>query len=148
MAKTEKPAKTTADIPIQEAARAKDSQSLSADLESPDSKRRIRALAWVRAGGRLEFLDQVSRLLREDPCVDVRERAAWTLDHLRTPEAIPTLIEALGDPEFGVRSSAGWALVHLGSQVESEIRRVAQSSDNPDARQMAELVLMRIGRDS
>jgi HEAT repeat protein len=81
---------------------------------------------------------------------DVRAMAAWALDRLGSPETVPDLIAALYDPLFGVRSNAGWALVHIAQRnvpqvVVPDVVDVMVEGDNADARQMAYLVLRYIG---
>ncbi len=81
---------------------------------------------------------------------DVRAWAAWALDQLGSPETIPDLVAVLKDPEFGVRSNAGWALVHLARRwsdalVVPLLVDILEESTNDDARQMAYLVLHHIG---
>jgi len=81
---------------------------------------------------------------------DVRSTAAWALDRLGSPEAVPALIDSLTDPVFTVRSSVGWALVHLAQRMVPEVVipdvvDVLIQSANDDARHMAYLVLYHIG---
>jgi len=81
---------------------------------------------------------------------EVRMMAMWSLDLLGSPATIPVLLRALRDPSFDVRSNAGWALVHLAKRifpalVLPEVIEILRNDDNPDARQMAYLVLSRIG---
>lgn len=115
---------------------------LLALLESPAAKDRKLGLLWIAHYENHDFLGDVLKLLLDaDP--QVRERAAWTLDQLENPAAIPALIDALYDDEFGVRSNAGWALVHLGEQVVAQVIEVLQADYEP-ARQMAYQVLVRM----
>lgn len=88
-----------------------------------------------------------------DQYEEVRASAAWALDQLATPVAIPALLEALHDPTFRVRSNAGWALVHLAQRTVPEmvipdVVDVLSESQNYDARHMAYLVLYHIGGES
>jgi HEAT repeat protein len=83
---------------------------------------------------------------------EVRAMAMWSLDLLGSPATIPVLLRALRDPAFDVRSNAGWALVHLAQRilpalVLPDVIEVLREEENPDARQMAYLVLSRIGGD-
>ncbi|GAB4526428.1 MAG: hypothetical protein OHK0046_43200 [Anaerolineae bacterium] len=84
---------------------------------------------------------------------DVRASAAWALDQLGTPVAVPALLEALHDSVFSVRSNAGWALVHLAQRMMAElvvpdVIEVLSESDSYEARHMAYLVLYHIGGES
>lgn len=83
---------------------------------------------------------------------EVRAMAMWSLDLLGSPATIPVLLRAMRDPAFDVRSNAGWALVHLAKRmfpglVLPDVIEILREDDNPDARQMAYLVLSRIGGD-
>jgi HEAT repeat protein len=80
---------------------------------------------------------------------EVREFAAWALDRLSSPDAVPALLFAMYDPVFGVRSNAGWALVNIARRtlpqvVVPDVIDVLES-ENEDAQQMAYLVLHHIG---
>lgn len=91
-----------------------------------------------------QYLDRVIDLLLHDSVESVRERAAWTLNGLNNASALPALIEAIHDPSWKVRSGAGWALVRLGNAATDETQRILTESPNPDAQEMATLVLQRI----
>jgi HEAT repeat protein len=83
---------------------------------------------------------------------DVRAMAAWALDRLSSPASVPALLGALHDPVFGVRSNAGWALVHMARRLMPEmvvpdVIEVLSDSSDDNARQMAYLVLHHIGGD-
>lgn len=121
-------------------------------LKSDQARERALGLALVGKLCCYPALEQCLLLLR-DPDQEVRERAAWALDQLRSPVAVPALIEALCDTSFGVRSNAGWALVHLAQYtvpelVVPDVIDVLSSSDDEDARQMAFLVLQYIGGET
>jgi hypothetical protein len=60
---------------------------------------------------------------------------------LRTKDGF---LAALEDSAWGVRSQAGWGLVHLGEAVREDVLRLARTSKNPDTLEMARLVLERI----
>lgn len=113
-------------------------------LMSVEPERRIHALTLIAINRIEQHLGTVAKMLNGDPNEEVRERAAWALDNLNDPISIPELIIALHDPSWGVRSNAGWALVHLGSVVKDVVRKVADESQNRDAREMARLVLERL----
>ena len=80
-------------------------------------------------------------LLRTDANPRIRERAAWALDNLCDIRAKSALLEALNDPEWVVRSNAGWALVHLGSVVANDVRNIIEKNPNPNVQEMARLIL-------
>jgi hypothetical protein len=113
-------------------------------LDSPHVEQRLLALARIALDRDETCLHRVMGLLQTETNARIRERAAWTLDCLNRREAVPNLIQALEDPEWGVRSNAGWALVHLGQVVRDEVQRVLNENPNPDAREMARLVLERL----
>jgi HEAT repeat protein len=114
---------------------------LNEELRSPDAEKRLQALTLIAVRREENHIDRVIELLRTDPNPKVRECAAWALDNLCDIRAKQALLEALSDPEWGVRSNAGWALVHLGKLAVDEVRRIVEQSPNPDAREMARLVL-------
>jgi hypothetical protein len=111
-----------------------------------DSDREVRRHALHRVGAeRIEGVVRlVATLLVEDSDDDVRTTAAWALDQLHDPSAIPALIKGIHDRSWDVRSTAGWALVHLGEVVRDSVHWVFQESENPDAKEMASLVLARL----
>ena len=113
-------------------------------LSSDDSTDRISALLEIAAGSLMEHFDRVVHCLLSDRSDTVRERAAWVLDNLNDPRAIPALLRAIHDPCWGVRSGAGWALVHLGESVRSEVEKILRESGNQGAREMALMILQRL----
>ena len=121
-------------------------------LSSPSPEERRMALITL---GKLRYHRLVARvmsILQEDHDTEVRAMAAWTLDILSTPEAVPSLVQAMYDNDFGVRSNAGWALVHLASRMYPpmllpEVIDVLYDQAHPDAQQMAYLVLKRIDHE-
>jgi serine/threonine protein kinase len=115
-----------------------------ADLESSDPEQRSAALERIASRRLGQHLDRVLEILRHDPSAKARERAAWALDCLNDARAAPTLLKALDDPDWHVRSNAGWALVHLGSVVKGMVQQVAEESQNRDACEMARKVLARL----
>ncbi|MFO0649581.1 MAG: HEAT repeat domain-containing protein [Polyangiales bacterium] len=117
--------------------------STLADLASDDTARQIRATRRCARERDPTTLPPL-RALTRSVSADVRAAAYWAIDQLRAPEAIPALLAGLDDPDFFVRSNAGWALVHLGPAVTASVQRVALHSDSDDAREMALLVLERI----
>lgn len=121
-------------------------------LESRSAAERGLGLALV---GKIRCYDAIGHcvMLLRDRDSDVRERAAWALDQLCSPQTVPALIEAMTDTSFGVRSNAGWALVHIAQRtipelVVPDVIDVLSDSRNEDARQMAYLVLQYIGGDA
>ncbi len=119
-------------------------------LKSDDPRDRTVALVLIGRARLLDLSPDIIAVLEGDDEPDVRAMAAWTLDLLGVADAVPTLLAALYDPDFGVRSNAGWALVHLARRlvpqvVLPEVIDVLKDEAHPDARQMAYLVLIRIG---
>lgn len=88
-----------------------------------------------------DFLETAVNLMLTDLSSEVREKAAWAVDNLNNERALSALIEAVHDNTFGVRSAAGWGLVHLGDKVVPYMQEIIQKSGNPGAREMAKLVL-------
>lgn len=127
-------------------------EKIRALLESRSASERGTGLALAGKTRCFDVTGHCVMLLRDhDP--DVRERAAWALDQLCSPQTVPALIEALTDEAFGVRSNAGWALVHMAQRnipelVVPDVIDVLSDSHNDDARQMAYLVLHHIGGDA
>ncbi len=123
---------------------AMDEETMTLALASSDASEQIRALRHAaRAPGRLG-LDRLAPLTGSaDPAV--RVAAVWAIDGLRAREAVPLLLGLFRDESFDVRSAAGWALVHLGGEVEPAVEAVLRGSALREARQMALLVLERLG---
>lgn len=128
-------------------------KKINARLKSSrPADRRIAAILIGKA--RLfDWIPKLIYLLREDPDKSVREMAAYALDLLSAPTSIPSLIAALYDDAFGVRSGAGWALVHLSERftpqlVVPDVIEVLCDQDYPHAQEMAYLVLSRIPDDA
>lgn len=119
-------------------------------LSHTEASQRIVGLVLI-GNSRIQSLKQdVIILLQGDKNEDVRATAAWTLDLLSDPETIPDLVSAMYDKSFGVRSNAGWALVHIGRRilpnlVVPDVIDVLKDETDNDARQMAYMVLTRIG---
>ena len=86
-------------------------------LESDDSRERVVALVLIGRRRFLHVVEHVEAVMLFDQDNEVRSMAAWTLDVLGVPDSVPSLIQALHDPSFGVRSNAGWALVHLAQRL-------------------------------
>lgn len=118
-------------------------------LRSDNPNDRKIALLLIGKMRLYELADDVIAMMEDDEA-EVRGMAAWAIDLMGCPTAVPALVEAMYDPAFGVRSNAGWALVHLGKRimpqfVVPEVIEVLRDDSNADARQMAYLVLYRIG---
>ena len=116
---------------------------LCVELASGDARRQILAARRSAHANERELLGALLAL-GDSHDAEVRAAAYWAIDQLRVEAAIPKLLEALGDPDFFARSNAGWALVNLGAPVVSRVEAVALGSANPDAREMALLVLERV----
>ena len=113
-------------------------------IKSNNKSDRISALIEVAIYQLSELLELSVDIMLNDPSSEVRERAAWAIDNLKDQRALPALIKAIHDDTFGVRSAAGWGLVHLGEQVIPYMKEIRQTSDNSGARQMADLVLVNL----
>jgi hypothetical protein len=116
---------------------------ISTDLASSDPQERVRALSRVAIARDLRWFDRVASLV-DDTSPEVRGRAVLALDNIGDSRAKNLFIAALADPDWFVRSNAGWGLVHLGKQVELEVEEVAAKSESQAAREMARLVLERL----
>lgn len=117
---------------------------------SPDDRRV--GVIMIGKGRVYTLLDDLIRVMQQDADAEVRAMAAWGLDLLGTAEAVPALVEALYDESFGVRSNAGWALVHLAARfmpeiVVADVIDVLKEDNAAHARQMAYLVLNNINTD-
>ncbi len=127
--------------------------TIKRQLRSDDPSQRTVALVLIGKSRVHSLMPDVIAMLEHDVSDDVRAMAAWTLDLLGDPDTIPYLINAMYDKSFGVRSNAGWALVHIGKRiipnlVVPDVIEVLKDDDNFDARQMAYMVLTRIGGNS
>ena len=112
---------------------------------SQDWEDRRRALSEISVSRDINYLDVVVELMLNDPVAEIREFAAWTLDNFNDSRAYSALKEAIHDPVFGVRSAAGWALVHLGpALVRGDMELIHENSENAGAREMATLVLQNL----
>jgi HEAT repeat protein len=125
---------------------------LLTQLHSGDPQDRLVAVVAI-GRKRLHAATRYVEAALGDPNGDVRAMAMWALDLLGSPTSIPVLLRALYDPWFDVRSNAGWALVHLAQRmipdlVLPDLIDILRDDDNYHARQMAYLVLSRIGGDA
>lgn len=110
-------------------------------INNGNSSDRIDALMEIAIYQLSDFLELSIDIMLNDLSSEVREKAAWAIDNLKDERALPALIKAIHDDTFGVRSAAGWGLVHLGDQVIPYMEEIRRASDNLDAREMAVLVL-------
>ncbi|MEO8612169.1 MAG: HEAT repeat domain-containing protein [Chloroflexota bacterium] len=131
---------------------AKSLNDLRVQLQSDDSHDRVLAVVTI-GRERIHAAARYVEAALNDSDGEVRAMAMWSLDLLGSPATIPSLIRALYDPVFDVRSNAGWALVHLAKRifpglVLPDVIEVLRGEDHYDARQMAYLVLSRIGGEA
>jgi HEAT repeat protein len=96
-------------------------------------------VAAVRALGRIQAIESGMALLGalEDEAWQVRAQAAKALGAIRAIVAIPALSKRLCDPSWWVRHHAAYGLRDLGHEGQAALRRIAGSSDDPYARDMA-----------
>lgn len=96
-------------------------------------------VAAVRALGRIQAMESGMALLGalDDEEWQVRAQAAKALGAIRAMVAIPALSARLCDASWWVRHHAAYALRELGHEGQAALRRVASSSDDPYARDMA-----------
>ncbi len=116
-------------------------QEIRDKVESGNVDDRLFALSRIAVFKMEDFLETAVNLMLTDLSSEVREKAAWAVDNLNNERALSALIEAVHDNTFGVRSAAGWGLVHLGDKVVPYMQEIIQKSGNPGAREMAKLVL-------
>jgi HEAT repeat protein len=120
-----------------------------------DSDESVRETA-VWALGNIEdagAADALGRLVAGDKSHDVRETAAWALGQLELKSAPKGLLDALADPDAGLRIRAAWALGEIGDEAalpavrtalakeqdararKAEIRALIHSGERPEALQ-------------
>lgn len=117
---------------------------LQRDMLHADSQVRKRAALRIGARGMAELLDSLCTAMLGDASSEVREAAAWGVDQLKTPDAIPALVRAIHDESSAVRANAGWALVHIGGIVTESVHDVVRHSTAEPAKEMAHLILERV----
>jgi len=100
-------------------------------------------IASARALGRLEAVECATSLLAalRDEAWQVRAQAARSLGSVRATIAITALAARLTDRSWWVRRHAAYALGSLGVDGRETLRRIAASSPDPYARDMAQEVL-------
>jgi hypothetical protein len=110
--------------------------AIAARLASPDLELRIAA---ARALGRLPAAEAAPALIAAlaDAAWQVRAAAARSLGRLRTPAAIAPLAARLTDPAWWVRRHSAYALRAIGEDGRAALRRIAEGSPDPYARDIA-----------
>ena len=105
-------------------------------LASEDLDLRVSA---ARALGRLRADGCATSLLAalRDHAWQVRAQAARSLGLTRASIAVPLLAARLTDPSWWVRRHAAYALLELGDDGRIALRRAAEASPDPYAREMA-----------
>jgi TIR domain-containing protein/HEAT repeat protein len=126
------------------AAKKPNLQEIIDKIKSGKTDDRLRALIEIRVFQLKELLDIVIDTMLNDKSPEVRESAASTLDNLNDERTLQSLIQAIHDNTFGVRSAAGWGLVHLGDKVIPYMQEIIEKSDNAGAKEMAHLVLINL----
>lgn len=119
-------------------------QEIVDKIKSDNIDNRLQALTEIRVFQLKELLDIVMEIMHKDKSSEVRQSAAFTLDNLNDERALQSLIQAIHDNTFDVRSAAGWGLVHLGDMVIPYMEEIIEKSDNAGAREMAHLVLINL----
>src|SRR3990170_6647238 len=110
-------------------------------VTSENTDDRLFALSQIAILRLKDLLDVTADIMLNDVSSTIRERAAWALDNLNDERALSAFVTAINDEKFGVRSTAGWGLVHLGDIVIPYMQEIIEKDENPDAKQMARLVL-------
>jgi len=121
---------------------------LASLLASPDRDLRILglwAMASLEAGdGRL--LKTAASLVLADGSADVRSAACRALGASRAADALPPLLQALGDPAWPVRRQAALALGMLGDRAAGDaLARTVKKDAVPEVRGRAAESLGRLG---
>lgn len=119
-------------------------QEILDKAKSSHKEDRLQALLEIRVFQIDDLLDLVIDLMLHDEFAEVRESAAVTIDNLKDERALAALIQAMCDSTFGVRSSVGWGLVHLGNKVIPYMQEIIEKSDNEGAKEMAHFVLINL----
>jgi len=141
-------------IPPEQLKRAPDPHRVLDNLRHDDPDVR-RVNLFLAAKERMTAtIPRAVTLLLTDDDPTVRAAAAYTLDRINNVDTASTLILALYDDSFDVRSNAGWGLVKMGRRKDAPASRaiipalidVLADPDNPhDTREMAYMILLRIG---
>lgn len=85
--------------------------------------------------------------LADDPDPVVRSRAMSSLGILRATAHIPLLVQALGDPAWEIRLSAGRALYQIGDEGRKALEKTAAQSPDSPARGISRQILQTHGHD-
>lgn len=123
------------------AAKQPDIAEISRLIASGNADDRLVALSQIAVFRLEDLLEVTIDIMLNDLSSTIRERAAWALDNLNDERALSAFISAIHDGEFLVRSTAGWGLVHLGDIVIPYMQEIIEKDENPDAKEMAKLVL-------
>ncbi|WP_439566189.1 HEAT repeat domain-containing protein, partial [Gloeocapsopsis crepidinum] len=87
---------------------------ISAQLESPNSRDRMLALASLRDVSPADAVPLIKKVL-EDEILQIRSMAVFALGIKPTDECYPILVKLLEtDPDYGIRADAAGALGYLG----------------------------------
>jgi len=110
--------------------------ALEERLTSGDLDLRVAA---VRALGRIRSIESSTALLAclKDEAWQVRAQAARALGQVGAVIAVPVLATRVTDPSWWVRRHAAYALHELGHEGQTALRRVAETSSDTYAREMA-----------
>ena len=106
---------------------------------------RLTAILYAAFNRDESQVDKLCMLLTKDDDREMRAKAAWALDNISSIHSISCLIQGIHDEDWTVCSNAGWALVHLGSAAERKVKQVLTSSTSGHAKEMARLILERMG---
>lgn len=89
-------------------------EEISAQLESPDSRDRMLALAALRRIPSADAVPLIKKVL-DDEMLQIRSMAVFALGIKHTDECYPILVRLLEtDPDYGIRADAAGALGYLG----------------------------------
>ncbi len=110
-------------------------------VKSENTDDRLFALSQIAIFRLKDFHDAVVDIMLNDVSTNIRERAAWALDNLNDERTLSAFVTAIHDENFGVRSTAGWGLVHLGDIVIPYMQEIIDKDHSPEAKIMARLVL-------
>ena len=103
----------------------------------------IRAVS-VELLGRFQALDagnDVIRLLRGDPSIEVRTRAAQSLGRMGLPRAVGPLLASLNEGPVAMHPQVVWALGEIGSEEAVPALRAALTGSSAQVRSAAALAL-------
>jgi HEAT repeat protein len=106
-------------------------EQLSVQLESPNSRDRMVALASLREVSPTEAVPLIKKVLN-DTNLQVRSMAVFALGIKQTEECYPILVRLLEtDPDYGIRADAAGALGYLGDPraFESLVRAFYEDTD-------------------